>query len=406
MPPLITCEEATRLGEIEDHAQIEALVQRAWEARVQRFDDSTDMCSLVNAKSGGCAEDCGFCAQSRFAEAQTPMHAMMSPEQILEHARAAEAAGAHRFCMVTQGQGLSKRDFERILEGARLVAEQTNLKRCASIGHMSPARARALREAGIQRVHHNVETAESYYDEVSTTVRYEGRIRTIQAVRDAGLETCVGGILNLGESREQRVEMAFELAAIDPTSVPINLLNPRPGTKFGDREPIDPWEAIKWIAIFRLILPEALFRLCGGRVENLGELQQLAVKAGLNGVMMGNFLTTLGSEPEQDKAMFEELGLNVARQPDNGANPRPDNRSGWLDGETPDVVEELLDQPPAGQTGLEVRLWDPSTQLRFRAKRNVPPRPDGAPNRAPGQPTSPEPATGDPVPAGVAGWGD
>jgi len=406
MPPLITREEATRLGEIEDHAQIEALVQRAWEARVQRFDDSTDMCSLVNAKSGGCAEDCGFCAQSRFAEAQTPMHAMMSPEQILEHARAAEAAGAHRFCMVTQGQGLSKRDFERILEGARLVAEQTNLKRCASIGHMSPARARALREAGIQRVHHNVETAESYYDEVSTTVRYEGRIRTIQAVRDAGLETCVGGILNLGESREQRVEMAFELAAIDPTSVPINLLNPRPGTKFGDREPIDPWEAIKWIAIFRLILPEALFRLCGGRVENLGELQPLAVKAGLNGVMMGNFLTTLGSEPEQDKAMFEELGLNVARQPDNGANPRPDNRSGWLDGETPDVVEELLDQPPAGQTGLEVRLWDPSTQLRCRAKRNVPPRPDGAPNRAPGQPTSPEPATGDPVPAGVAGWGD
>ena len=381
MPPLITREEAARLGEIEDHAEIEALVQRAWAARVERFEDSTDMCSLVNAKSGGCAEDCGFCAQSRFAEAQTPMHAMMSPEQILEHARAAEAAGAHRFCMVTQGQGLSKRDFERILEGARMVAEHTNLKRCASIGHMSPARAQALAEAGIQRVHHNVETAESYYDEVSTTVRYEGRIRTIQAVREAGLETCVGGILNLGETRAQRVEMAFELAAIDPTSVPINLLNPRPGTKFGDREPIDPWEAVKWIAIFRLILPEALFRLCGGRVENLGELQPLAVKAGLNGVMMGNFLTTLGSEPEADRAMFEELGLNVARQPDNGANPRPDNRTGWLDGETPDVVDELLAEAPARPAGLEVRLWDPSTQLRFKAKRSVPPRPDGAPNR-------------------------
>jgi biotin synthase len=394
MPPLITREEALDLGGIEDHAGIEALVQRAWEARVERFEDSTDMCSLVNAKSGGCAEDCGFCAQSRFAEAQTPMHAMMSPEQILEHAKAAEAAGAHRFCMVTQGQGLSKRDFERILEGAKMVAEQTNLKRCASIGHMSAARARALKEAGIQRVHHNVETAESYYDEVSTTVRYEGRIRTIQAVREAGLETCVGGILNLGESREQRVEMAFELAALDPTSVPINLLNPRPGTKFGDREAIDPWEAVKWIAIFRLILPEALFRLCGGRVENLGELQPLAVKAGLNGVMMGNFLTTLGSEPEEDRAMFEELGLNVARQPDNGANPRPDNRSGWLDGETPDVVEELLarespsgananDQSSDAPAGLNIRLWDPSTQLRFKAKRTVPPRPDGAPNRVP-----------------------
>lgn len=383
------------MGEIEDRAEIEALVERAWAARVERFEDATDMCSLVNAKSGGCAEDCGFCAQSRFAEAETPLHAMMSPEQILEHAKAAEAAGAHRFCMVTQGQGLSKRDFEKILEGARMVAEQTNLKRCASIGHMSAARAQALREAGIQRVHHNVETAESYYDEVSSTVRYEGRIRTIQAVREAGLETCVGGILNLGESREQRVEMAFELAAIDPTSVPINLLNPRPGTKFGDREPIDPWEAVKWIAIFRLILPEALFRLCGGRVENLGELQPLAVKAGLNGVMMGNFLTTLGSEPEEDRAMFEELGLNVARQPDNGANPRPDNRSGWLDGETPDVVEELLDEVASTDTGdggasgdregqsLTVRLWDPSTQLRFKAKRSVPPRPDGAANKVP-----------------------
>src|ERR1700730_14947961 len=342
MPPLITREEARRLGEIEDHAQIEELVERAWRARVERFSDSTDMCSLVNAKSGGCAEDCGFCAQSRFAEAETPMHAMMDREQVLKQARAAEAAGAHRFCMVTQGQGLSKRDFEKYLAGVRLVAENTNLKRCASIGHMSPARAAALTDTGIQRVHHNVETAYSYYDEVTTTVRYEGRLRTIQAVKEAELETCVGGILNLGETRAQRVEMAFELAAIDPTSVPINLLNPRSGTKFGDRPLIDPWEAVKWIAIFRLILPAALFRLCGGRVENLGELQPLAVKAGLNGVMMGNFLTTLGAEPAEDRAMFEQHGLNVARQPDNAANPRPDNRSGWLSGETPDVVDDFI----------------------------------------------------------------
>ena len=383
MPPLISREEALRLGELEDHAAIEALVERAWRVRVERFADSTDMCSLVNAKSGGCAEDCGFCAQSRFADAETPMHAMMEPEQILEHARAAEASGAHRFCMVTQGQGLSKRDFAKYLEGVRLVATHTNLKRCASVGYLSPDRARALRAAGVQRVHHNVETASSYYDEVTTTVRYEGRLRTIRAVRDAGLETCVGGILNLGESREQRVEMAFELAEIDPTSVPINMLNPRPGTKFGDREFMDPWEAVKWIAIFRLILPDALFRLCGGRVENLAELQELAVRAGINGVMMGNFLTTLGNAPEEDRRMFEDLGLNVARQPDNAANPRPDNRSGWMTGETPDVLAEHLSAPAAGDVELAVRLWDPSEQLRFRAKRSVPPRPDGATNTAP-----------------------
>ena len=393
MPPLITREEAVRLGEIEDHEEIEALIERAWEARRDRFDDSTDMCSLVNAKSGGCAQDCGFCAQSRFAESETPLHAMMEPDQILAHAKAAEQAGAHRFCMVTQGQGLSKRDFDKVLEGARLVAQHTNLKRCASVGHMSVTRAKALKDAGIQRVHHNVESARSYYPEVSTTVRYDGRIRTIEAVKEAGLETCVGGILNLGESREQRVEMAFELADIDPTSVPINLLNPRPGTKFGDREFMDPWEAVKWIAIFRLILPDALFRLCGGRVENIAELQQLAVKAGINGVMMGNFLTTLGNTPDEDRAMFENLGLNVARQPDNGANPRPDNRSGWLAGEAPDPeapegVTPLDDfmleaEAPGSSDTLDIKLWDPSRQLRYKAKRMVPPRRDGAANAWP-----------------------
>ena len=368
MPSLITFDEALAYGRLTDHDEIGALVERAWEVRRENFGDSTDMCSLVNAKSGGCAEDCGFCAQSRYAEADTPMHAMLEPEQILEHAKAAEAAGAHRFCMVTQGQGLSKRDFQKILEGTRLVAEQTNLKRCASIGHMSAERAKSLKDAGVQRVHHNVESSRSYYPEVSSTVRYEGRLRTIQAVKEAGLETCVGGILNLGETEEQRVEMAFELTEINPTSVPINLLNPREGTKFGDRDPMDPWEVVKWVAIFRLIIPGALFRLCGGRVENLGELQPLAVKAGLNGVMMGNFLTTLGAEPEDDRAMFEELGLNVARQPDNGANPRPDNRSGWLDGETPATpMDELIDHQD------EANFWDPSTQLRVVKKAKKPP---------------------------------
>jgi len=386
MPPLISFEEALELGEVSTREGITEIVERAWQVRTERFGDSTDMCSLVNAKSGGCAEDCGFCAQSRYAEADTPMHAMMEPDQILEHAKAAEAAGAHRFCMVTQGQGLSRRDFEKVLEGARLVAEQTNLKRCASIGHISAERAQKLADAGIQRVHHNVETARSYYDEVSTTVRYEGRMRTIDAVKEAGLETCVGGILNLGESPRQRVEMAFELSQINPTSVPINLLNPRPGTKFGDRELMDPWEVVKWVAIFRLILPDALFRLCGGRVENLDELQPLAVKAGLNGVMMGNFLTTLGAEPADDRAMFEELGLNVARQADNGANPRPDNRSGWLEGETPRTpVDDLI----ASQA--EANFWDPSTQLRVVKKEGKPPAYPERPSERASQP---------------AGWGD
>src|SRR4051794_2459104 len=369
MASLITFEEALELGAVTDHEEIGDIVERAWAVRTENFGDSTDMCSLVNAKSGGCAEDCGFCAQSRYAEADTPMHAMMEPEQILEHAKAAEAAGAHRFCMVTQGQGLAKRDFNKLVEGAKLVAEHTNLKRCASIGHMSVDRAKQLKDAGIQRVHHNVESARSYYPEVSSTVRYEGRLRTIDAVREAGLETCVGGILNLGESDEQRVEMAFELSEINPDSVPINLLIPKEGTKFGDRSTMDPWEVVKWIAIFRLIIPGALFRLCGGRVENLGELHSLAVRAGLNGVMMGNFLTTLGAEPEADRAMFAEHGLNVARQPDNGSNPRPDNRSGRWEGTSPETtpIDELIDSQ------AEANFWDPSTQLRVVRKGRKPP---------------------------------
>ena len=363
MAPLITREEALRLGEIEEHGQIEALVERAWEARVERFADSTDMCSLVNAKSGGCAEDCGFCAQSRFAEAETPMHAMMEPEQVLEHARAAEAAGAHRFCMVTQGQGLSKRDFEKYLDGVRLVAEHTNLKRCASVGHISAARARRSRRRA---------------SSACTTTSRPPRATTTRSRRPCATRGACARSRRCARRGSRPASAASSTSArrassasrwpsswprSTPRASPINLLNPRPGTKFGDRELMDPWEAVKWIAIFRLILPEALFRLCGGRVENLGELQPLAVKAGLNGVMMGNFLTTLGNTPEEDRAMFEELGLNVARQPDNGANPRPDNRSGWLSGETPDVVEELL-RPRRRASGDCSRAAGPSTQLR------------------------------------------
>ena len=170
--------------------------------------------------------------------------------------------------------------------------------------------------------------------------------------------------------------------------MPINLLNPRTGTKFGERELMDPWEVVKWVAIFRLILPDALFRLCGGRVENLQDLAPLAVKAGLNGVMMGNFLTTLGVEPAEDREMFEELGLNVARQPDNGANPRPDNRSGWLEGETPATpIDELIDSQ------AEANFWDPSTQLRVVKKKGKPPAYPAAPLRRPRAAARPAGAT-------------
>jgi biotin synthase len=228
MPPLITREEASPSRD-HDHAEIEALVERAWQARQERFGDSTDLCSLVNAKSGGCAEDCGFCAQSRFAEAETPLHALMEPEQILEHAKAAEAAGAHRFCMVTQGQGLSKRDFEKVLEGveARRRAHEPQALRVGR-AHVADAR-----QGAAPRPASSACTTTSRRPSPTTRGLVDRPLRGPAAHDRRGPR---GGPRDLRRRHpqprrveEQRVEMAFELASIDPTSVPINLLNPRPG---------------------------------------------------------------------------------------------------------------------------------------------------------------------------------
>ena len=229
---------------------------------------------------------------------------------------------------------------------------------------------------------------------MSSTVQYEGRLRTIEAVREAGLETCVGGILNLGETREQRVEMAFELAAIDPTSVPINLLNPRPGTKFGDRDYMDPWEAVKWIAIFRLILPEALFRLCGGRTENLADLQRLAVKAGINGVMLGNFLTTLGNQPEEDHAMFEELGLNIA--PPARQRRQPAARQPLRLARRARRPTRSATHLAAAAPALDVTLWDPSVAAAL-PQEDLRATPTGSSEHLARSRTADRPIGGDPI---------
>ena len=313
MAPLITFDEALALGELTDHDDILALVERAWEARQERFGDSTDLCSLVNAKSGGCAEDCGFCAQSRYAEADTPMHAMMEPEQILEHARAAEAAGAHRFCMVTQGQGLSKRDFEKVVEGAKLVSEHTNLKRCVSIGHISP-------DAG--------EAAEGGGRPARPPQRRVGALVLPRGLDDGPLRGPAahdrrgqGGRARELRRRHPQPRREPAPAGRDGVRAVRDRSRPRcrstcstraPGTKFGDRELMDPWEVVKWVAIFRLIIPGALFRLCGGRVENLGDLQPLAVKA--------------GPERRDDGQLPDHARLRAGRRPRDVRGAGPERR--------------------------------------------------------------------------------
>ncbi|HLB29680.1 MAG TPA: biotin synthase BioB, partial [Dehalococcoidia bacterium] len=292
--------------------EILALVEWARSVR-EELGPQVDLCSIVNARSGSCSEDCAFCAQSAHHETGVSKYPMMSPQEILRHAEAAEAAGAHHFCIVTSGRALSDRDFETVLEAVRLIKENTRLERCAALGLLTPERARALQDAGVCRFNHNLETARSHFPAIVSTHSYDDRVATVKALRGAGIEACTGGILNMGETDRQRVELAFELKALDPDSVPINFLNPRPGTRLAHLKPMDPWEAVKWLAIYRLVMPDVIIRLAGGRLESLGLMQECGFSAGVNGLLIGNYLTTLGPPPEEDLALLRRLELDVAR---------------------------------------------------------------------------------------------
>jgi biotin synthase len=308
----ITFNEALDLARLHGPPQILALVEWARSVR-EELGPQVDLCSIVNARSGSCSEDCAFCAQSARHDTGVATYPMMSSQEILRHAEAAEQAGAHHFCIVTAGKALSDRDFETVLEAVRLIKEKTRLERCASLGLMTPERAKALREAGLSRFNHNLETARSHFPAIVSTHSFDDRVTTVKALKEAGIEACTGGILNVGETDRQRVELAFELKALEPESVPINFLNPRPGTRLANVKPMDPWEAVKWLAIFRLVLPDTIIRLAGGRVESLGLMQECGFSAGVNGLLIGNYLTTVGPRPEEDLALLRRLELDVSR---------------------------------------------------------------------------------------------
>jgi biotin synthase len=309
----ITFDEALRLAELHGPSQIMPLVERANWLREEEQGRHIDLCSIVNARSGNCSEDCAFCVQSAHHPTGVDAYPMKSPQEILAHARAAEEAGAHRFCIVTSGKSLPERDFQMALEALRLIGEETGLTRCAALGLLDQQRAKALKEAGLSRYNHNLETARSHFPAICTTHSYEDRVATVMALKGAGIETCTGGIMNMGETDRQRVEFAFELKALEPDSVPLNFLNPRPGTPLAHLSPLDPWETVKWLAIFRLIMPRPIIRLAGGRLENLGPLQELGFRAGVNGLLIGNYLTTCGPPPGEDLALLRRLEYDVAR---------------------------------------------------------------------------------------------
>ncbi len=307
----VTPDEALYLLELRGPDVIH-LVAYANEIRARFVGDRVDLCSIINARSGNCSEDCAFCAQSAHHAAGAPVYPLLDADAILAKARAMEAAGARRFDLVTAGYGFTEDDpdFRRILDLYRLLRRETRLELCACLGHLTPGAARALAEAGVTRYNHNLETARSFFPRICTTHTYEDRVATVRAAKEAGMEVCCGGIIGLGETPAQRVELAFALKELDVDSVPLNILNPRPGTPLEGVPPLSPEEILKTFAMFRFVLPRKVIRYAAGREVHLGPLQPLGLLAGLNGMLIGGYLTTPGQEVEQDLAMVAALGFS------------------------------------------------------------------------------------------------
>ncbi|MDQ7788191.1 MAG: biotin synthase BioB [Thermodesulfovibrionales bacterium] len=269
-----------------------------------------DICSIINAKSGACSEDCSFCAQSSRSRAEIPVYPLLSKETLIPKAVAIKKAGIKRFSLVTSGKKVSERDLRKI---AGMISEIRNLglSPCASLGLLNKDELEQLRDAGLDRYHHNIETSARFFPEICSTHTYSDKIQTIGAAKSAGLSLCSGGIFGMGETWEDRIDMAFALKKLDVDSVPINFLIPLKGTGFADRNLLHPLEALKIISIYRFLLPEKQIRVCGGRLQVLGEFHSMIFFTGADGMITGNYLTTLGRSPQEDFRLIEQSGLVV-----------------------------------------------------------------------------------------------
>ncbi len=317
----ITKEDALKLAAIEGEENILQLCENADRIRQACCGNIVDLCSIVNIKSGNCSENCGFCSQSAHHPGnESPVYSLKTREEIVTHAKAAESAGAKRFCLVSQGRGIKynspqTNEFEEILATVKQIITETSIKPCCALGEVTLEQAQALKEAGVTRYNHNLEASAKFYEKIVTTHTWQDRVDTVKNLKSVGIQACTGGILGMGETWEDRVDLAFSLAELEVESVPINLLNPREGTPLGDQEKITPLEAVKAIAIFRFILPQQILRYAGGREAVMGEHQAQGLKSGINAMLIGNYLTTLGQSPEDDRAMLTELGLEGGEAP-------------------------------------------------------------------------------------------
>jgi len=267
--------------------------------------DDIFTCTIINAKSGLCSQDCAFCAQSAHHKTGIETYPLLSQDEMVSNALKMEKAGATYFSMVTSGERLNDQEVETICQATEKIIKETGLTVCGSLGMLTSNQASALHKSGITNYHHNLETAESYFDKICTTHTYAEDIDTLKAASSAGLLVCSGCILGLGESWEQRIELAFTLKDLKVKRIPINFLNPIPGTKLEHQKPLSPMDALKSIALFRFINPQTDITICGGREYTLKDYQSWIFMAGANGVMIGNYLTTRGRDMQMDLEMIE-----------------------------------------------------------------------------------------------------
>lgn len=275
--------------------------------------DNIEFCSLINARNGKCSQNCKYCAQSSHYCTNIESYPLVDIQEVIKAAKESKENKVSRFAIVTSGKTPDEgRDFQIELDMIKAINEVGGLKSCASIGILNEEQAKQLAQAGLKRFHHNINTCRSYYPEVCTTHSWDDRLNTCKLVKKYGMELCCGVILGMGETIEQRVEMAMELAEIEPNSIPINILMPIPETPFENyHDKIDEENVLRTMAIFKIANPTSVVRFCGGRMRLSQENQELALKTCVEGILVGNYLTTVGREPHEDLETANKLGKNI-----------------------------------------------------------------------------------------------
>jgi biotin synthase len=290
--------------------RVDELLDLAHEVRTKWCGDEVEVEGIVSLKTGGCPEDCHFCSQSGLFDSPV-RSAWLDVPSLVKAARQTADTGATEFCIVAAVRGPDERLMRQVRDGVRAIQDVVDINVACSLGMLTQQQVDELVEIGVHRYNHNLETAQSYFGQVVTTHSYAERWQTCEMVRKTGLELCCGGILGMGETVEQRAEFAAQLAELDPDEVPLNFLNPRPGTPFGDREPMSAVDALRVVATFRLVLPRTILRFAGGREITLGDLAERGVRGGVNAVIVGNYLTTLGRPADDDLSMLADLKMPI-----------------------------------------------------------------------------------------------